>query len=666
MATKKTLQDARRALIASAAAAVKKTHRGSISDVASAALEYPSVFVSTGSLSLDRLCSGMNPGGVPIGPRYGCIVHIAGEWACAKTLVLDQLFLDVLVRLKGLAKRTETEGTASPHFPDAIGLPTDLLSIDRPESFEQAQDMFETWHEDVRKQDKTIPVLWGFDSLDSTEADKSAGQQLGKSGGWHYGGGRAEVLGAMLRRTAKICSRYPTTLVMLNQTRDNVGVMFGPKKRTPGGNPPHFYCVTPEMRVLTSDLRWVPAGKLTVGDALLAFDDHPIRGKGQKSTRRKTLGANVTHAGIIQHKVYSLRLTDGTVLRSSAEHPWLVAKKRNKGSSFQAWETTEQIARAVLAGKSKALLRFTSTWDAEDSYDAGWFAGILDGEGCVHFRKMEGKGAGAIALTLAQKPGIVMSTIRAMLDERKIKYYYSDRTETASAAQLGFTGEWHDRLATLGMFRPKRLLETFDARVKSGQFRMDVCSKPSWALEVVEVAYEGEQDVVALSTSSGTYFAEGFGAHNSSLEVWLSGSTGRGGKGFVRTAVTLPKFDQATMKHLGLYDVDDAGAVIGRYIKAKSTKTKVGTTLDTSAEFYLDFRRGMHRWEGLVERLVLEGMVRTNKDMSEFEVTDKTTGEVVKMVGKRACLNYIAQHLDMLNLNPAEAVTPNPPELDKR
>ena len=36
-------------------------------------------------------------------------------------------------------------------------------------------------------------------------------------------------------------SRYPTTFVMLNQTRDNVGVMFGPKKRTPGGNPPHFY-----------------------------------------------------------------------------------------------------------------------------------------------------------------------------------------------------------------------------------------------------------------------------------------------------------------------------------------------------------------------------------------------------------------------------------------
>jgi recombination protein RecA len=381
----KVAQDDRRALIVSAAAAVKKAHKGSISDVASAALEYPTVFASTGALSLDRLCAGLNPGGVPIGEHYGCIVHIAGEWSTGKTLVLDQMFLDVLVRLGGLAKRTETEGTASPHFPEAIGVPMDLLSIDRPDSFEQAWDMFESWHTDVRKQDKKIPVLWGFDSLDSTEADKSAGKGLGESGGWHFGGGRAEVLGAILRRMARLCSRYPTTLVMLNQTRDNVGVMFGPKKRTPGGNPPHFYA---------------------------------------------------------------------------------------------------------------------------------------------------------------------------------------------------------------------------------------------------------------------------------SLEIWLSGSTGRGGKGFVRANTSLPKFDQKTMKHLGLYDIEDAGAVVGRYIRAKCTKTKVGTTLDTSAEFYLDFRRGMHRWEGLVERLVLEGLVRTNKDMSEFEVTDRATGEVVKMESKKACLNYLAGHLDALALNPAEAVEP--------
>ena len=122
----------------------------------------------------------------------------------------------------------------------------------------------------------------------------------------------------------------------------------------------------------------------------------------------------------------------------------------------------------------------------------------------------------------------------------------------------------------------------------------------------------------------------------------------------MRTNVDLPKFDQKIMKHLGLFDMDDAGAVVGRYIKGKVTKTKLSTTLDTSAEFYLDFRKGMHRWEGLIERLVLEGTVRTNKDMSEFEVLDRATGELTKLASKKACLNHVASHLDMLELNPAD------------
>jgi RecA/RadA recombinase len=364
--------DERRKMIASASAAVKKAYRGSITDVASRALEFPSVFVSTGSLALDRLCSGRNPGGIPIGPRYGRIVHIAGEWSTGKSLIMDQMFEDVLVRLKGLAKRTETEGSADPHFANAIGLPLDLLSIDRPDSFEQAYDMFETWHEDIRKQDEEIPVIWGFDSLDSTEADKSADKGLGESGGWHFGGGRAEVLGAILRKMARTCSRYPTTMVMLNQTRDNVGVMFGPKKRTPGGNPPHFYA---------------------------------------------------------------------------------------------------------------------------------------------------------------------------------------------------------------------------------------------------------------------------------SLELMLSGSP-RPGKGFVRADVDMPKLTKETIKRLGLHNLEDT-AVLGRYVRANCTKTKMSTTLGTTADFYIDFRRGVHKWEGLAERLLMEGKLSSNPDMTELSMPD-SEGKVVRFGSRKEWLNWIAANPQVL------------------
>jgi len=372
-------KDPRGALIRSAAAAVRKEFKDGIADVGTRALEFPSVWASTGSLALDRLCTGMNPGGIPMGPRMGRIIHIAGLWSTGKSVILDHIFKSVLVDLKGLAVCSETEGTRDPHFANAIGLPLDMLMVQRPGTFEEAFDMFAEFHDDVRKQDEEIPIVWGFDSLDSTESEKSSDKGLSEGGGWHFGGGRAEVLGAGLRRMAKMTSRYPTTLVMLNQTRDNVGVMFGPKQRTPGGNPPHFYA---------------------------------------------------------------------------------------------------------------------------------------------------------------------------------------------------------------------------------------------------------------------------------SLEIMLSHSYRPGG-GLIRTKNALPKLTGPSLKRLGLQYSADAGAVVGRYVRAKITKSKVATTYDTSGDFYIDFRRGLHKWEGLSERLMFEGLLKCGSDgASDFLMAGAMAADGEVFETKREWLNWIAQNLDVLRYGP--------------
>jgi RecA/RadA recombinase len=359
-------KDLRRDLIKAAAAAVRKNFKDSASGTADKELEFPSVWASTGSLSLDRLCSGMNPGGVPIGATMGRIIHIAGDWSTGKSLVLDHIFKHTILDHAGLAVCSETEGTRDPHFANAIGLPLDLLTIQRPPTIEEMFDMFLEWHDTVRKEDDEIPVVWGIDSLDSSEAGKSAEQGFSESGAWKFGGGRAEAFGACLRRMALVSSRYPTTLVMLNQTRENLGMMFGPKKRTPGGNPPHFYA---------------------------------------------------------------------------------------------------------------------------------------------------------------------------------------------------------------------------------------------------------------------------------SLELMLSASS-RPGRGLVRSEVVLPDLTADAKKRLGLAYVDKAGTVLGKYVKAKVTKTKVGQTFDTECEFYIDFRRGVHRWEGLAERLMFEGLLMTGRDgMTDFRMAglDET------FATKKDWLNYLAE-----------------------
>lgn len=227
-------------LVQQGVAAVEKKYKGTPIGTGTEQLLYPSIWASLGSLALDRVCRGKNPGGIPIGPRYGRIVHIAGDWSTGKSLLLDHIFKSVQ-DLKGLAVCSETESSRDPHFAHAIGMDLDKITLLRPPTIEEAFDSFFLFHEQVRKQDEEIPIIWGIDSLESTEALRTAEKGLTESGVFHYGAGRSQALGASLRKMGVVCSRYPTTLVMLNQTRDKPGVLFGKKKQTPGGNPPHFY-----------------------------------------------------------------------------------------------------------------------------------------------------------------------------------------------------------------------------------------------------------------------------------------------------------------------------------------------------------------------------------------------------------------------------------------
>lgn len=227
-------------LIHEARSAVKKKFKKAIIGSGTDQLVFPGVWVSTGSLALDRICRGWNPGGVPVGPRQGRMIHIAGDWSTGKSLILDHLFKSVQ-DIGGIALCSETEGSRDPYFAQLIGLDLDRVEIKRPPTIEEVIDWGITFHDSIRKTNPTIPILWGIDSLDSVESTKTRGIGLSEGGGWRYGGGRSEALGAGLKKVAALCAMYPTTLVMLNQTRENIGVMFGPKKRTPGGNPPHFY-----------------------------------------------------------------------------------------------------------------------------------------------------------------------------------------------------------------------------------------------------------------------------------------------------------------------------------------------------------------------------------------------------------------------------------------
>lgn len=110
------------------------------------------------------------------------------------------------------------------------------------------------------------------------------------------------------------------------------------EKKRLGENSDEFqmsYCVTPETRILTSDLRWVRADSIKPGDKLIGFDENPPGKYGQRKFKESV----VEDAGRITRPCYRITLSDGTTVSCSSEHQWLVFTTDNRTQ----WKKTEDL-----------------------------------------------------------------------------------------------------------------------------------------------------------------------------------------------------------------------------------------------------------------------------------------------------------------------------------
>lgn len=232
----------RKRMIERASQAVRKLYGDGKSVRASLDLAFPTMWASTGSYVLDRIIAGHVPGGVPLGPRRGKVIHVFGPWSVGKSVLVDQVGAEVQRKFKGLVLITETEGSRDPHFANAVGLDLTETEIQRPDTLEELFDYGFDWINDVRKQDMQIPIFWGIDSLETIEAAQTFQVKMsGKQGGaYEFGGGRPGKIGAGLRKMANLCSKHQTSVLMINQIRERPGVMFGKKTGSTGGKAPKF------------------------------------------------------------------------------------------------------------------------------------------------------------------------------------------------------------------------------------------------------------------------------------------------------------------------------------------------------------------------------------------------------------------------------------------
>lgn len=267
----------------------------------------------------------------------------------------------------------------------------------------------------------------------------------------------------------------------------------------------HGFCLDPATRVLTAELRWRPIAELQAGDEIVAVDEHPPGGRG---SGRRMRTATVQAAVSLRAPAWRITLDDGRTLTCTDWHPWL---SRN-GSKVPTWRSIAPRPGMRTHLKVGYQVRYVTKPWGESAFEDGWFGGLLDGEGSL-------KSGGQIAVS--QVAGPVLERMRAYLDAGG--YHYAEHVDRrcGTTSKIGqkpvhrfevYRGDELFRL--IGQTRPSRFLPAhwWEERELPGKRNGDV----GWAT-VVAIEPVGEQTVIDLQTSTGTYIAEGFVSHNTTL-----------------------------------------------------------------------------------------------------------------------------------------------------
>ena len=266
-----------------------------------------------------------------------------------------------------------------------------------------------------------------------------------------------------------------------------------------------YNCLHPDTRVLTSELRWKRIDDLVEGESLMAFDEET---DGRPGSSRRLREAQVEHKWDTHGLAYRISFDDGSSVVCSGNHRWL-ASGDQKGKNW-SWRSIETPPREGLRGggnpkslKVGDLIRKVTPdpWEQETSYESGYLAGMLDGEGHVRWDA-------GLRVVFTQKPGPVLDRVDRHL------------------GQLGYTARSHvhvpsgcvnvnvngiEGLRLIGSLGLTRLAENLRSQWEGKTFRR-AASKKIVSIEPLE-----EQRLVDLQTSTGTFIAEGLASHNSAM-----------------------------------------------------------------------------------------------------------------------------------------------------
>lgn len=186
----------------------------------------PEEFVSTRHRALDRILGG----GLPMGRS----VEVFGPYSSGKSVLLHEAIVSVQ-EMGGLALVKDAEATINAAYAKRIGINPKALLHNEPDTVEDTFN--EIWDAVtlLRKMDRNVPFIVGIDSLASLSTVHEM-EDFSKSDMT-----KAKAISAYFRRITRLIARERTLLIVINQTRQKIGVMFGNPETTSGGEALGFH-----------------------------------------------------------------------------------------------------------------------------------------------------------------------------------------------------------------------------------------------------------------------------------------------------------------------------------------------------------------------------------------------------------------------------------------
>lgn len=263
----------------------------------------------------------------------------------------------------------------------------------------------------------------------------------------------------------------------------------------------YYGCFTPNHKILTSDLIWKNVQDIKIGDKLVGFDEFPER----KGSKRWFKEVEVLHNISLERNVAEIKLSDGTKLTTTLNHPFLV----KRGGTW-VWRKTSELMH--FNGKNE-IQRIMPTWENKKDYNEGYVSAFLDGEGHISQVERKGRNDTTFSISFCQSDNQILKRLCKCLDEMKFSYSVRPYDKTKPHVRiLNVLGKKQDKVKLLGLIDSEKGKYQFNVNKLNGVTEYET-------LKIESIKLLGKKTICALGTTGKTYITEGFGCHNSKCDI---------------------------------------------------------------------------------------------------------------------------------------------------